>query len=89
MNSHHPSTDGQARIVTACRSYNFTCRRKLLEPSSSLVLAILTQLEYVAQPGFTISEDIETDMVWHVVAVEPFAKVREPDGVLDEDSVML
>ena len=48
-----------------------------------------TKLEDVAEPGVWISEDVETDIVWHVVKVEPFAKIRKPNGVLDEDSVML
>ena len=58
---------------------------RILEP----VWTISTQLEYVAQPGVWISEIVEADIVWHVVAVEPFAKVGESDGVLDEGRMIL
>ena len=50
---------------------------------------ILTQLEYVAQPSGGISQVVQTGVVGHVVAVEPFAKIGESDGVLDKDSVVL
>ena len=50
---------------------------------------IFTQLEYVAQPGGGVSQVVQADVTGHVVAVEPFAKVGESDGVLDEDSVIL
>ena len=58
---------------------------RILKP----VWTISTQLEYVAQPGVWIREVVEADTGRHVVAVEPFAKVGESDGVLDEDSVIL
>ena len=53
------------------------------------VQKIPTQLEYVAQPGIRITEVVDADMIGHVVAVEPFAKVGESYGVLDEDCVIL
>ena len=52
-------------------------------------LRVHTKLEDVAEPGVWVSEVVETDIVRHVVTVEPFAKIRKPYGVLDEDGVML
>ena len=54
-----------------------------------ITLKLHTKLEDIAQPSVRVSEVVETDLVWHVVAVEPLPEVREPDGVLDEDSVLL
>ena len=59
-----------------------------VEPKT-LIFSIITQLEDVAQPSGWISQVVETEMAWHVVAVEPFAKIGESDGVLDKDSVVL
>ena len=58
---------------------------KILKP----VWTIPTQLEYVAQPGVWVREVVEADLRRHVVAVKPFAKVGESDGVLDEGRMIL
>ena len=54
-----------------------------------ITLKLHTKLEDIAQPSVRVSEVVETDFVRHVVAVEPLPEVREPDGVLDEDGVLL
>ena len=51
--------------------------------------SLFTQFENVAELGFWISKVEEAETVRHIVAVEPLAKIREFDGVLDEDCVML
>ena len=47
-----------------------------------------TKPEYVAQICVRITEVVHADLGRHVVSVELLPKIRELDGVLDEDCVM-
>ena len=68
MNSHHPSTDGQGVVIPSSHGHNVSWVRTLSEFFRNL--RDPTKLEDVAEPGVWISEDVETDIVWHVVTVE-------------------
>ena len=50
-----------------------------------------TKSEYIALVSARITEVVHTDVARHrhVVSVELLSKIRELDGVLDEDCVML
>ena len=49
----------------------------------------LTKFENIAEPSIRIWRVVHTEMLRHVVPVEPLPEVGEPDRVLDEDGVVL